>query len=74
MVIMEGGCHACCDRSVVRREHPVIAYAILVIAAFLVTWTVIDRLHMRRTRYVAILALLALTWLGAELAWSGTSL
>jgi hypothetical protein len=54
-------------------EHAVIAYAILVIAAFLVTWVVTDRLHMRRTRYVAILALLALTLLGAELAWSGTS-
>jgi hypothetical protein len=42
-------------------EHAVIAYAILVIAAFLVTWIVTDRLHLRRTRYVAILALLALT-------------
>jgi hypothetical protein len=53
-------------------EHAAVAYVILVIAAFLVTWVVTDRLHVRRTRYVAILALLALALVGVELAWSGT--
>jgi hypothetical protein len=55
-------------------EHAAVAYVILVIAAFLVTWVVTDRLHVRRTGYVAILTLLALSLLGVELAWSGTPL
>jgi hypothetical protein len=51
----------------------VLAYAIVLVASFLVTWVVTDVLHVPRTPYVAILAVVSLGLGGAYLVWSGTS-
>jgi len=48
-------------------------FAIIAVAAFLVTWIVTDLAHMSRTPYVAILTLTAIALAGGYLAWSGTS-
>ncbi|MGZ4129849.1 MAG: hypothetical protein ACXVPR_03360 [Actinomycetota bacterium] len=50
------------------------AYAAVVVLAFLVTWVVTDRLHVRRTPYIGILSALVLALGAGYLAWSGTSL
>jgi len=49
-----------------------LAFAIIVIASFLVTWLVTDLLHVRRRAYVAILGLMVLALGAAYVAWSGT--
>lgn len=54
-------------------EQGLIAYAALLVSAFLVTWIVTDRLHVSRTPYVAILTAVVFALGGAYLAWSGTS-
>jgi hypothetical protein len=55
-------------------QEALAALAIVVIAAFLVTWLVTDRLHVRRPAYVAILGLVVVALSAGYLAWSGTSL
>lgn len=49
-----------------------IAYATVLVASFLVTWVVTDRLHVPRTPYVGILTLVTLALGTGYLAWSGT--
>jgi hypothetical protein len=55
-------------------QEALAALAIVVIAAFLVTWLVTDRLHVRRPAYMAILGLVVVALSAGYLAWSGTSL
>jgi hypothetical protein len=54
-------------------QEGLVALAIIVVAAFLVTWVVTDLLRVRRAPYVAILTATALGLLAGYLAWSGTS-
>jgi hypothetical protein len=51
----------------------IVAFAIVAVAAFLVTWLVTDVLGVRRGPYIAILTVTALALTGGYLAWSGTS-
>lgn len=51
-----------------------IAFGVIALVAFLVSWVVTDRLHVARTPYVAILTVVALGLGAAYLAWSGTTL
>jgi hypothetical protein len=48
-------------------------FAVILVVAFLVTWIVTDRLHVRRTAYVAILSVVVLALAAGYVAWSGTS-
>jgi hypothetical protein len=50
------------------------AYAVILVVAFLVSWLVTDRLHVRRTAYVAVLSAVVLALGAGYVAWSGTSL
>jgi hypothetical protein len=50
------------------------AFVAIVVLAFLVTWVVTDRLHVRRTPYIGVLSALVLALGAGYLAWSGTSL
>jgi hypothetical protein len=55
-------------------QEAAIAFAIIAVVAFLVTWVVTDLGHVSRTPYVAILTLVSLALAAGYLAWSGTSL
>jgi hypothetical protein len=50
------------------------AFVIIVVIAFLVTWVVTDRLHVRRTPYIGILSALVVALGAGYLGWSGTSM
>jgi hypothetical protein len=50
-----------------------IAYMVVLVAAFLVTWITTDLLRVRRTPYVGVLAVVVFGLAGAYLASSGTS-
>jgi hypothetical protein len=52
----------------------IIAFGVIAVVAFLLSWFVTDRLHVARTPYVAILTVVALGLGAAYLAWSGTTL
>lgn len=55
-------------------QEAALAYAVVLIAAFLVTWVVTDLLHVPRTPYVGVLTLVTVA-LGAGYLWSsGTDL
>jgi hypothetical protein len=49
------------------------AYAVILVVAFLVTWIVTDRMHVRRTPYIAVLSAVVLALGAGYVAWSGTS-
>jgi hypothetical protein len=49
------------------------AFAVVALVAFLITWIVTDLLHVRRTPYVGILAVVVAALAAGYLAWSGTS-
>ena len=49
------------------------AFAIIAVAAFLVTWILTDRLGIPRAPYIPMLLAVALGLGGGYLAWSGTS-
>ena len=53
---------------------PPIAFGIISVVAFLVTWVVTDLGHVSRTPYVAVITLTTLALAAGYLAWSGTSL
>ena len=48
-----------------------IAYLLILVASFLVTWIVTDRLRVSRTPYVGVLTLVSVGLLAGYLAWSG---
>ena len=54
-------------------QEALVAYAIVGVVAFLVTWVVTDLAHVSRTPYVAVLTLTALALTAGYLLWSGTS-
>jgi len=54
-------------------QEAIAGYAIVLVAAFVVTWLVTDVLGVRRTPYIGALALVVLTIGSWYLAWSGTS-
>jgi hypothetical protein len=49
------------------------AFAIIAVAAFLVTWVFTDLLRMPRTPYIGVLLFVSLGLCAGYLAWSGTS-
>ena len=49
------------------------AFAVIALAAFGVTWLVTDKLHVGRSAYIAVLAVVVATLTAGYLAWSGTS-
>jgi hypothetical protein len=53
-------------------QDAAVAFVIVAVAAFLVTWIVTDLLHVRRTPYIAILTLTTFGLTAGYLAWSGT--
>ena len=55
-------------------QEAIVAFSIIAIVSFLVTWIVTDRLGLSRTPYVAILTLVTLGLGAGYLAWSGTAL
>jgi hypothetical protein len=55
-------------------QEAAIAFTMIAVVAFLVTWVVTDLGHVSRTPYVAILTLVSLGLGAGYLAWSGTSL
>jgi hypothetical protein len=54
-------------------QEAMVAFTMILIAAFLVTWVVTDLLRIARTAYVAILALTIAALSAGYIAWSGTS-
>lgn len=54
-------------------QEAVAAFAIISVAAFLVTWVFTDLLKIRRAPYIPILLLVTLGLGAGYLAWSGTS-
>jgi hypothetical protein len=54
-------------------QEAVVAFAIVAIAAFLITWLATDRLRLPRTPYVGLLLLMTMGLSAMYLAWSGTS-
>ena len=54
-------------------QEALAAYAIITLAAFLVTWVLTDLLKIRRTYYVPMLLAVALGLGAAYCTWSGTS-
>lgn len=54
-------------------QEAIAAFAIISVAAFLVTWVLTDLLRIPRAPYVPILLLVALGLGAGYLAWSGTS-
>jgi len=54
-------------------QEVAVAFAVLAVAAFLVTWLITDVLGIRRTAYIAILALMVAGLSAAYLAWSDVS-
>lgn len=54
-------------------QDATVAFAIIAVVAFLVTWVMTDLAHVPRTPYVAILTLTTLALAVGYLAWSGTS-
>lgn len=52
-------------------EAAVAMLAIVVVAAFLVTWVVTDLARVRRVWYVGILTITAVTLMAVSVAWSG---
>jgi hypothetical protein len=55
-------------------EQALLAYGVLVVAAYLVTWVVTDRLNVPRGPYVAVLSVTVIALGAGYLMWSGTSL
>jgi hypothetical protein len=55
-------------------QEAMLAFGVIAVAAFLVTWVTTDLLHVRRTPYIAILAVTVGGLLAGYLLWSGTSL
>ena len=55
-------------------QEAALAFAIITLVAFLVTWVVTDLGRVSRTPYVAILAITTLALTAGYLAWSGTSM
>jgi hypothetical protein len=51
----------------------VVAFAIVAVAAFLVTWLATDRLRLTRAPYIGVLLFVTLGLCAAYLAWTGTS-
>jgi hypothetical protein len=51
-----------------------LAFAVIALAAFLVSYVLTDRMHVRRAGYVAALSLVSLGLGAGYLAWSGTAL
>lgn len=49
-----------------------VAFTIIAVASFLLTWVVTDLAHVRRAPYVAILAVTMFGPAAGYLAWSGT--
>jgi hypothetical protein len=60
--------------SILGWQEAIAAFAMISVAAFLVTWIVTDLGHVPRTPYVAILTLTTLALGAGYLAWSGTPL
>jgi hypothetical protein len=54
-------------------QEAIAGFAMISIAAFLVTWIVTDLAHVSRTPYIAILSLTTLALATGYLIWSGTS-
>ncbi|HEU4356524.1 MAG TPA: hypothetical protein VFT27_13125 [Actinomycetota bacterium] len=54
-------------------QEAIAAFAIISVAAFLVTWVITDLLRIPRSPYIPILLVVALGLGAAYLAWSGTS-
>lgn len=55
-------------------HEAVLAFALIALAAFLVSYVLTDRLHVRRTAYVGALLVVSLGLGGGYLLWSKTSL
>jgi hypothetical protein len=54
-------------------EEALTSFAVIALAAFLVTWVLTDLLKIRRTAYIPILLVVALGLGAGYCAWSGTS-
>jgi len=55
-------------------QEAIAGYFVMMVAAFAVTWLVTDVLGLRRTPYIAVLALTVVSIGAWYVAWSGTSL